>query len=165
MNIVGVIDFNEVINLENVRIRISKAKKLRRLPWLRIRLRNSIVALVYPTKAIVLGVKNIEELHNIAKELISVLEKANIKASIRRVRVENISVTLSLGVRISLNKAARVLNGAYDPEYRPFVITYIDNATVMIFESGKVNILGLKSLNQAVNIVNKLREVIPLIRK
>jgi len=152
-NIVGVVEFDKPINLNQAleRLKHLGIQRLKRLPGLKLRVNNTAI-LIYRSKAIIAGAKSIKELEIEARRLIEILNNEEIKVSIKSTRVENITATVDLGFRVDLRKAAKALKGAYDPDYRPCVVTRILGITTMLYENGKVLVIGAKDATQIKNI-------------
>mgnify|MGYP000341885739 CR=1 FL=1 len=153
-NIVGVIEFDKPVDLNQVleKLKHLGIRRLKRLPGLKLRVNNTAI-LIYKSKVIIAGVKNIKELETKAQRLIEVLNSEGIKVSMKSIRVENVTATVDLGFRVDLRKVAEILKGAYDPDYRPCVVAKVLGATVMLYNNGKALIIGAKDIDQVSSIV------------
>ena len=64
---------------------------------------------------------------------------------IRKV-IDNLTATYNIGFKIQLNEAVKLFSeGQYNIEKFPGACVKYNNATIIIFASGKVNILGKNS--------------------
>lgn len=158
-NIVGVVEFDELVDLDWIlkRLKHLEIQKLKRLPGLKLRINNTAI-LIYRSKAIIAGAKSIKELETKAQRLIEILNNEGVKISKKSIRVENVTATVDLGFRIDLRKAAEILKGAYDPDYRPCVVAKVLGATTMLYGNGKVLVIGAKDVAQVNNIAKIIAE-------
>ncbi|RLC61055.1 MAG: hypothetical protein DRI01_09135 [Chloroflexi bacterium] len=159
-NIVGVIEFDRLVDLNQVlgKLKHLGIQRLKRLPGLKLRI-NNVAILIYKSKAIIAGVKSVNELKAKARKLIEVLNNEGIEVSIRNTRIENITATISLNRRMNLKKIAELLKGAYDPDYRPCAVVKIYGVTVMIYENGNVLVIGAKTFEQIKEVTSLLEHL------
>ncbi len=77
--------------------------------------------------------------------------------------IKNLVVSVELGVPLPLEKLASELPTAdYNPEQFPGLILRLDRdpPTLLIFNSGKINITGSKSIEQAKEVVERFRKIL-----
>ena len=80
--------------------------------------------------------------------------------------IDNITATFDLGFKIPLHQIATHLDSSkFNPERFPGLCLRHAQKTVVIFSSGKINILGCKSRKEVVKIWREVRNVIIVIRK
>jgi len=119
--------------------------------------------LFYKKKIIVTGMRNPEELEDVIEKLVGILHRHSIRAEPKDYEIVNVTAKLELGRRINLVEAAEKLGGIYDPDYRPYLVTRINDTVVMLTHNGKLVILGARSNDVVVGIVklvaNKLKKL------
>lgn len=156
-NIVSVVEFDKPVDLNQVLEKLEHLgiQRLKRLPGLKLRVNNTAI-LIYRSKAIIAGAKSIKELKTKAQRLTEILNNAEVKLSMKSIRIENVTATVNLGFRVDLRKAAEILKGAYDPDYRPCVVAKVLGVTTMLYNNGKALIIGAKNIDQVSSIVEFL---------
>lgn len=79
------------------------------------------------------------------------------------IRVENIVASISLGIRISLEKLSEYLGGTeYEPEQFPGMVYRVKDpkAAVLIFSSGKLVCTGSRSIEDVDKVAKKVVQAI-----
>jgi len=109
---------------------------------------------------VVTGAKSTAELIKAVKKIIRTLIKYGVPITGRpRIQIQNIVASASLGVEVSLEKAAFLLpNTMYEPEQFPGLIHRMNDPHVvlLIFSSGKMVITGAKSEEEVYQAVRKI---------
>ena len=85
------------------------------------------------------------------------------KSNIKKVNVENIVGSGYLGFKVDLYEAGIILEGSlYEPEQFPGLICKMGNekGTIILFKSGKINIMGLKTPKEICQVFNKVKIVL-----
>ncbi|OYT30654.1 MAG: hypothetical protein B6U94_06035 [Thermofilum sp. ex4484_79] len=60
---------------------------------------------------------------------------------------------MDLGLKTDLRKAAKILKGAYDPDYRPCVVAKVLGVTIMLYSNGKILVIGIKDISRIGTII------------
>ena len=101
-------------------------------------------ALVFRTgKIVVVGTTNERDAYKAVRYY---RNKLKIKTKIRDFKVHNIVGSCSLGFNIDLNRMSETPRSIYTTELFPG-LSYTNNATVLLFTTGKIVITGCKTLN------------------
>ena len=75
--------------------------------------------------------------------------------------IDNITSSFNLGRHISLHNLANIVPGtSYNPERFHALYLKTDEGTIVVFQSGKINILGCKSLENIVKLWTYIRRKI-----
>ena len=129
------------------------------LKWVHMRFtsNNNHIAFYKSGKIRVSGVKSDDELERVANDLLIFLDSFGIKNQIKNINVSNYVLVDQLHFNVNLEYLANNLlefNITYEPEQFPGLIFKDENnITFMLFNSGKMNITGVKSL---VNLEEKV---------
>ena len=115
-------------------------------------------------KFLITGVKSYDELNEVANNIVVYLKKHGIINKIKEIQINNHVITCEIDNLINLNHLAVKLNSSrvsYEPEQFPGLI-YKDenNITFMLFSSGKINITGVKSLENLEEKVYSFKQLI-----
>ena len=119
----------------------------------------------YPSgKFLVTGVKNYEELNNVINNVVDYLKNHNIDNEIKTIQINNHVLTDDLEKDVDLNDLTIKLssnNVSYEPEQFPGLIFKDENnITFMLFSSGKINITGVKSLDNIDECIYSFKKLI-----
>ncbi|MCK4938500.1 MAG: hypothetical protein KAR85_07840 [Methanosarcinales archaeon] len=114
---------------------------------------------------IVCNLKKLEDIKKWQPVFEDTLKIVNIEHGRVKIEVQNIVSTTDLGNTLDLTHLAVLLgleNVEYNPESFVGLVYRVPeyNATLMIFRTGKVNILGTKKPGDAEHAFNKLRSII-----
>ena len=123
---------------------------------------NKSTALVFKTgKIVVVGTTSVEAAY---EAVLYYRDKLKLGSEICDFKVHNFVGSCSLGFQLDLNSMGQENNCIYSPEIFPG-LTYTNNATVLLFRSGKCVITGCKTLddidvsyNDLVIFVKKFRQ-------
>jgi len=154
VNIVATLKLDPMPKPDKILERIPRAKSIRRFHGAMIRL-DKIPILFYRDNIIITGLKSMNELDQVIRNAISLLQGRGFNVKIISRQVVNITVKVELGIELNLYEVARKLNGIYDPDYRPYVIARLNGTTLLVSQMGKLVLLGAKSLEQVYNILGK----------
>lgn len=115
-------------------------------------------------KFLITGAKSVEEINKVADSVVSFLKDHNINNEIKNIQINNYVLTDEIGTKINLNELVIKLNKfnvSYEPEQFPGLI-YKDynNITFMLFGSGKINITGVKSLDNIESSIDSFKKLI-----
>ena len=114
---------------------------------------------------VVCNLKKIEDIKNWQPVFEEILKIVDIEPAVIEIEVQNIVTTADLGKTLDLTHLTIQLgleNVEYHPESFVGLVYRVPeyNATLMIFRTGKVNILGTKKPGDAEQAFNKLRSII-----
>lgn len=105
------------------------------------------------------GVKNFNDLKLKLDFLKNIFLKK--KYELKYQKVDNISANFSLANKINLRDLyEKTQNCKYNTERFPGLFLKLENSTAVIFNSGKVNILGCKTESQVLQAWNKVKEIV-----
>lgn len=136
------------------------------MSWVKMRFspNNNYIALYKSGKIFISGTKSYDELNNLANELLKYLKQHGISNSIKAIKVNNYVLIDQVEYKINLDKLIMKLfeyNASYEPEQFPALKFKDSNGiTYLLFNSGKITITGVKSLDNLENYVEEFKELI-----
>jgi len=167
VNIVSTFNINCKVNLKDIALRaLNTEYNPKRFPALIIRIRNpNYTCSLFPFgKIVMLGGKHENESILAAKRITKMIKKLgyhNVK--INNYKIQNIVATFDYGKKINLTMLNTLMpNSIYEPELFPGLkFGFLEkkeneNVFAIIFNSGKINIVGLKSKKSAIDKFNIL---------
>ena len=151
-------------NLEEILNKLPDAEPL--LHWVKLKFspNNNHFSIYGSGKVSIYGTKSEEELFNLANDFVLYLEEHEIYNEIQEIHVNNYVLTSHLGCKIDLNSIFPNLidyNVVYEPEQFPglrFKDRY--GITYLVFGTGKIMIMGVKSLDNIEKYVAEFKELI-----
>ncbi|HIP57319.1 MAG TPA: TATA-box-binding protein [Ignisphaera aggregans] len=162
-NIVATVSLDQTLDLDYIDRTLPNVEyNPDQFPGLIFRLDSpKVTALIFKSgKMVVTGAKSTAELIKAVKKIIRTLIKYGVPITGRpRIQIQNIVASASLGVEVSLEKAAFLLpNTMYEPEQFPGLIHRMNDPHVvlLIFSSGKMVITGAKSEEEVYQAVRKI---------
>lgn len=110
------------------------------------------------------GINKIEDYKNCIDDFLRQMEKNNMIFTIKKYPViKNIVITVDLKKSMNLSDVVhRLDNFSYEPEIFPAIIFKIDKnrtVTCLIFSTGKIVIVGIKSFEEIDEIIKKIYDV------
>ena len=108
------------------------------------------------------GARTLKEVDESIKKIIKVLEKINVKITIKpEITIQNIVASGSIGMMLNLNVLAMRLNNIeYEPEQFPGLVYKLIGqdikATFLLFSNGKIVCTGTKSEEEVHKALDKL---------
>ena len=164
INITATVIMEKLFDLDNLQKDLPNSEKTH--VWVKARIPpyEKYTAFYGSGKFLVTGVKSYDELNRVANNVVSYLKKYGIKNEIREIQINNHVLTDEMNTLINLNDLVVKLNSnnvSYEPEQFPGLI-YKDenNITFMLFSSGKINITGIKSIENIDEKINSFKQLI-----
>lgn len=155
------VDLN--IAMEFLRTVGKVAYDRRKFPGLVVKIGSGMAVLLFRTgKMVVVGGKTVEDVKKTVKEVLRALYPAlsGLPPTVE-VQIQNIVATANLGREVNLERLSQELpNVNYDPNQFPGLIYApgFDKPTVLIFETGKVVIVGAKDEQEIASIVEEIKK-------
>lgn len=163
VSMVAIVEMMDTFNLEE----LEKLPGIEPcLKWVHMRFtsNNYHIAIYKSGKIRVSGVKSDVELERVVTDLLIFLESFGIKNKIKHINVSNYVLVDQLHFNVNLEILAKNLlefNITYEPEQFPGLIFKDDtNITFLLFNSGKMNITGVRSLVNLKENVCSFKELI-----
>lgn len=134
--------------------------------WIKARIppHNKYVAFYGSGKFLVTGVKSHQEVYEVANNVVDYLKEFGIDNKIKKININNHVLTDKLDFDVDLDSLIIKLNSAnasFEPEQFPGLIyKYEDKVTFMLFNSGKMNITGVKSLENIDERIESFKQLI-----
>lgn len=134
--------------------------------WVKARIPpyNKYTAFYGSGKFLVTGVKSHDELNEVANDVANYLKKCGIDNEIEKININNHVLIDELDFKINLNDLITKLDStqaSFEPEQFPgLIFKYEDKLTIMLFSTGKMNIAGVKSLNNINDRISSFKQMI-----
>lgn len=175
------INLTNLFNFLSEQLRLPKGKrkiselndlfdcsKYKKFPGISVRFKDpKINVLIFRSGRIVIsGGKSFNDVNLVINKLINILKYLNINIYSKPIiKVNNIVAYANTNKSVNLNKVASALNkiGAdveYDPEQFPSLIIGGKRLKAMIYSSGKIIIVGARSNEEIIDMINKVMTVI-----
>ena len=160
----AIIEMENKFNVSEVLNKIPETEPCLRWAKMYFSENKNYVALYESGKVLISGVKSDEELNIIANNLVEYLKSYGISNSIRNIKVNNYVLADQIGHNIDLNHLIVELfeyDASYEPEQFP-ALKFKDQygITYLLFNSGKITITGVKSLENIDTYVNEFKDLI-----
>lgn len=164
VSIVAILEMENIFNLNELLDKVPGTEPC--LTWVQMRfsINNRHIAFYKSGKIRISGVKSDEELILISDKLLSFLEKHGIQNKIKQININNYVLVDKMDNKVNLDILAKNLleyDVTYEPEQFP-ALHFKDenNITFMLFSSGKMNITGVKSLENLEEKVNSFKQLV-----
>jgi transcription initiation factor TFIID TATA-box-binding protein len=136
-----------------------------RKSWVKYRLKpeNCYIAFYNSGKFLISGVKSYKKTNDTAKRVLKILENAGIRVHITKTEIVNIVCLGTIQLNTTLENILRILDSndaSYEPEQFPGLIYKNWGGSFLLFSSGKVIITGVRDLETAKNLLNKMEMTI-----
>ena len=136
------------------------------IQWVKLRMppKNNYVAFYPSGKFLITGVKSNQELNEVAENVVIFLKEHEIDNNIKGITINNYVLIDKLDFEVNLDDLIVKLdstNATYEPEQ--FIgLSFKDenNITFTLFHSGKINITGVKSLENLEEKINSFKQLI-----
>lgn len=164
VNITATVQMKKPFDLDTILEKVPSAEKSR--IWVKVRIPpyDKYTAFYSSGKFLITGVKNFDELEEIANNVVNYLKEHGIENDIKNIKVNNHVLIDQLDYPINLNNLIFKLdpsNASYEPEQFPG-LSFKDenNITYLLFNSGKITITGVKSIENLEEKVNSFKQFI-----
>lgn len=97
-------------------------------------------------KLTVNGGKSIEENEELCRVFVEQIKSCGIDVKCSGYKIVNIVACHDFGRRLNLNEIRNLPNAMYEPELFPGLSLRLSDCTAVVFHTGKVNLLGAKSM-------------------
>ncbi len=155
------------IPLELVAEKLERAEyNPEQFPGLVLKLdRNGATALLFTSgRIVVVGVKSEKEIKEAVREVIKKLGKLGIKVTKRpKIELQNVVASGDIHMKPNLDELAfKLENTEYEPEQFPGLIYKLPNSSItfLIFSTGRIVIVGGKSMEEIKQSVRKLKRIL-----
>jgi transcription initiation factor TFIID TATA-box-binding protein len=157
VNIVGSVTFQQELDLQELANTFESKERVPSVKyepsenhWLQTRMSKDevYVAFYRSGKASIVGCDSLQHFYGTADMVNEIMKELLQYDYEPKVEVSNIVATTSLGTHVGLEELAILLglnNVEYEPEQFPALMYRIDDASILIFSSGKIVITGLKN--------------------
>lgn len=164
VNIVATVDMEKSFDLEELLIKLPDCERAN--VWVKARIPpyNKYTAFYGSGKFLITGSKSEQELNEVARNVVSYIQKYGIDNKIKSININNRVYIDQLDFEVDLEKLIIELNdydASYEPEQFPGM-NFKDNhgLTYLLFGSGKITITGVKSLDNFEEYVNDFKKLI-----
>lgn len=164
VNIIATVIMEKLFDLDELYNKLPNSEKTH--VWVKVRIppHNKYTAFYASGKFLITGVKSYNELNEIALNVANFLKENNIDNNISAININNHVLIDKLDFNINLDDLIIKLDSkyaSYEPEQFPGLIyKYEDKITFMLFNSGKMNIVGVKSLDNIEDIIKSFKQLI-----
>lgn len=164
VNIVATVEMEKFFNLEKLLDKLPDCERAN--VWVKARIPpyNKYTAFYGSGKFLITGVKSEKELNEVARNVVSYINKYGIDNKIKNININNRVFMDQMDFEVDLDKLIVELNdydASYEPEQFPGMNFKDDHGiTYLLFGSGKITIAGVKSLDNFEDYVNEFKELI-----
>lgn len=163
-NVVATVTLSAPLDLILVHKRLPQTELPGKSPWLKLRLKpDNTYTAFYKSGKFLITTKFPEKLDSIAQRVLDLLQSVDIDVEIVRIEIHNIVLQTTIPLNLSLESIIGNLDprkASFEPEQFPALIYKDWGVSFLIFSTGKVIVTGLKDINNAEGIINKLKLVI-----
>lgn len=166
VNIVAVVEMENSFDLDVLLEKLDNTELNSSKRWLKMRLmpENYYIAFYKSGKFLMTGLKSFKELDNVMERVLNILDKANIKNTIKKLKISNVVLTDSINLKSSIETIAISLNDhkiSYEPEQFPGLFYKDKNGiSYTLFSSGKIIITGSNDIKIAENNLKLFKKLI-----
>ncbi|MDP2797393.1 MAG: hypothetical protein Q8N94_07790 [Methanoregula sp.] len=163
-NIVATVTLTAPLDLILLHERLPQTERPNKSQWLKLRLKpdNTYIAF-YKSGKFLITTKFPERLDSIAQRVLELLIEAGIDVEIVKLEVHNIVMVASLILNKSLEAIVVNLDpkkASFEPEQFPALVYKDWGVSFLLFSTGSCIITGLKKVDNAEQVIQKLKEVI-----
>ena len=164
VNITATVEMEEKFDLDELLNVLPNSQKAHF--WVKVRIPpyDKYTAFYGSGKFLVTGASSYKELYEIADNVVNFLKNHGIVNNIKKININNHVLTDKLNFNVNLDDLIIKLDSAnayYEPEQFPGLIyKYEDKITFMLFNTGKMNIAGVKSLKNIEERINSFKQMI-----
>ena len=155
VNIVTTIKLKPIPDPKEILEKIPGSKPVKRFRGALVRL-GRIPVLFYKNRVVITGVRSREDVDRIVDKLMDLLREYGFKHKLVEIEIVNVTGYAYLGRELDLPSLAEKIKGAYDPDYRPYLVARMNNTTLIISQQGKIVVWGAKSIEQVEELINFL---------
>jgi len=164
VNIVAMVEMENPFNMEELLTKLPGVEKTNHWVKAKIPPYNKYTAFYSSGKFLITGIKSEQELNNVVENVVLYIKKYGIDNNIKKININNRVLTDTLGFEVNLEKLIVKLkdyNASYEPEvYHCLHFKDKNSITYSLFSSGKIIIVGVKSLNNLEQYVNEFKALI-----
>ena len=164
INIVATIEMEKPFDLEEILVKLPNCERC--CHWVKTRIPpyNKYTAFYGSGKFLITGTKSEQELTYVANNVVSYIKKHDIDNDIKNITINNNVCIDQLDFEIDLEKLIIELidyDASYEPEQFPGMNFKDDyGITYLLFNSGKITITGVKSLDTIEEHIDEFKELI-----
>lgn len=167
VNIVAIAIMHEPFDLILISKRVEGTEFATSGAWLKMRIKpeNYYTAFYKSGKFLITGAKNLDKVNEIVERVLSMLKKAEINASLKTVKINNIVLMDKIELNQSLDNLIISMDdpkASYEPEQFPAII-YKDKKkgiNYLLFSSGKIVITGVTDIELAKKNLENFKDII-----
>ena len=166
VNVVITTDLGMSLNLSDIAGKLNEPYNPKKFDGVVHRIPNpECTSIFLKNGTVVCNLKRFEDIEKWQLVFLDVLKKIDIHKTAININIRNIVAAQDLGITLNLTHLASELgfeNVEYNPESFVGLVYKVPeyNATLMIFRTGKVNIVGTKSRDDANLAFDKLKKVL-----
>ncbi len=164
VNIVATVTLPGPLDLQKLRLNLPGIDSSSRTHWLKMRLppEGTYIAFYKSGKFLVTG-PSLEQLNNTANRVIALLKEVDVTANPWKLKVHNMVFSDKIEMDTSIENLMYSLDpkkASYEPEQFPALIYKDWGASILLFNSGKSIISGVKDETNAQEAMNKFRNLV-----
>lgn len=164
VNIVATVTLPHSLDLQKLQFTLPETESSSKVHWLKMRLQpeGTYIAFYKSGKFLVTG-KSFEEITNNTNRVIALLKKVNITVDPWQLKVHNIVLSDQIEMETSIENLMYSLDpkkASYEPEQFPALVYKDWGVSILLFNSGKTIISGVKEEARAQEIMNKFRNLV-----
>lgn len=166
VNVVATVEMEELFDLDELLVKIPNSERCR--GWIKAKIPpyDKYTIFYKSGKFLITGVRSEQELNDRANNIVSFIREQGIDNDIKNITIHNRVYTDHMGFKIDLQKLIIELedyDAIYEPEtFRGLNFKDKNSRTYTLFSSGKIIIVGVKSLD---NLEEHIKEFKDLIRE
>ena len=158
------IELENKLDIDEILEKIPETESFMTWAKMRFSKNNNYVALYSSGKILISGTKSDLELYSTANKLSNYLNDNGISNNIQKIKVNNYVLIDQMNIHVNLEKLLINLlqyDVSYEPEQFP-ALKFKDsnNITYLLFNSGKITITGVKSLDNLEEHVAEFKQLI-----
>ena len=166
VNLVALAKLRYSLDLEKLSAKLKKTEfPPSGAKWLKMRLEpeNYYIAFYKSGKFLITGIKSMEEVSNIAERVVATLKENGVLIEIENIEIQNIVILDYIDLKIPLEKLIIYLvdeDASYEPEQFPGLVFREEKASFLLFNSGKIILTGVRTLDDAKKYLKKFKDKI-----
>ena len=162
-NIVAIVTLTSPLNLKQIHESLPHTEVPAKSPWLKMRLPpNNIYIAFYKSGKFLITTKNPDKIPDIAKDVLTLLQKIGIDVEIVKIQIHNIVVHTKIPLKSSLESIIVNLDphkASFEPEQFPALIYKDWGVSFLLFSTGSCIISGLKDYQDAEMVVKRFKKL------
>jgi transcription initiation factor TFIID TATA-box-binding protein len=163
-NIVATVKLAAPLDIDYLNQKIPGTKKDPKVHWLKYRLpKNKSYVAFYKSGKFLVTAKTFEQIDKNVNYVLLKLEKIGISTNDWKLEIHNLVIVDIVDLPCTIEKLFMNLDAkktSYEPEQFPAMIYKDWNVCFLLFSTGKVILTGTKSLDQASDVIERLRQLL-----